>query len=317
MSKRMYSPLTYLDLWTQFLTPHPWWISPVIELSGRGIYFFRKESGSDNYPEQYSYIDAGVRPGILLFPDRLPRLLLAYKGNFLFINKAARPGGDAPMFFYEGHRGELELEVGPHLTLFGGAGKRIFDDMARTRMEFDGGVGTAWTFWDRLSLLGAVTLRYFMADNKAYNDFGVTGLLAATLYWYKGMQIKAMISLGLDNYMDSRDYFQGGTLRKDRSLKVTAAYLTPAWKGLRGGLVWEFSDKESTVPDYSFSEVRVLVKLMYSFSFDLYRPRGLAPENHVPLDFGLEAGGASEVTEKIQDLLRQDESVRRGSSCKN
>jgi hypothetical protein len=56
---------------------------------------------------------------------------------------------------------------------------------------------------------------------------------------------------------------------------------------------------------------------MYSFSFDLYRPRGLAPENHVPLDFGLEAGGASEVTEKIQDLLRQDESVRRGSSCKN
>lgn len=317
VSKKMYSPLAYFDIWTMFLPPVSRWVNPSLELMARGLYYFRKVEGAESYPEQYSYMDAGIRPGFLFFKERYPRLLLAYKGNFLFINKPTKYQEETPVFFYEGHRGEFELEINPHLMLFGGAGKRLFDESIRTRLEFDGGVGTAWTLWGRLSILGAATVRYFKAENKGYNDFGVTGLIAATLTWYKGMQLRAVISLGLDNYMNSRHYFETGKLRKDTNLKVSGACFTPSWKGLKAGLVYEYSDKISTVSAYSYKDVRVMLKLFWYYSFDLWKPGSHAEKAHVPLDYGFDVGAGGEVAEKIQDLLRQDESVRRGSSCKD
>ena len=318
-SGKMYSPLILNDVYVNF-TPPVWeWINPMLEITARGI-FFTREDGSDNYPRQYSYLDAGVRPGFVLFKEHYPRLVLAYKGNFLFINKPMAQGEEAPVYFYEGHRGEFEFEVNPHLTLFGGAGKRIFNEMVRTRLEFDGGLGAGWTIKGRLTLLGAITLRYFKAENKAYNDFGVSGIIAANLRLWKGTKIRVLLSLSMDNYMDSVDYDDyGGKKRKDSIIKVAGSIFSPAWKGkgLRAGLVYEYSKKYSTIDAYGYEDVRVMVKLQWYYAFDLFRPKKTKDKPHVPLDYGLDSGGGAEVSEKIQDLLRQEESFTRGSSCKN
>ncbi|MFH1438917.1 MAG: porin family protein [Pseudomonadota bacterium] len=314
-SGKMYSPLILNDVYVNF-TPPVWeWINPMLEITAKGILFTR-EDGSDNYPRQLSYLDASVRPGFVLFKERYPRLVLAYKGNFLFINKPTAQE-EAPVYFYEGHRGEFELEANPHLTLFGGAGKRLFDQMARTRLEFDGGAGAGWTIRGRLTLLGAVTLRYFKAENEAYNDFGVSGLIAANFQWWKGTKIRVLLSLSMDNYMDSVDYFADGKRRKDTIIKVVGSIFSPAWKGLRAGLVYEYSKKYSTIDAYAYEDVRVMVKLQWYYAFDLFRPKKTRDKSHVPLDYGLGTGGGAEVSDKIQDLLRQEESFTRGSSCKD
>ena len=65
-----------------------------------------------------------MRPGVI-FGDTYVRALVAYRGEGLLLE-----GGDkyedGPLWFYEAHRGELEIEFTKELTLFGGSGRRIF-----------------------------------------------------------------------------------------------------------------------------------------------------------------------------------------------
>jgi hypothetical protein len=53
-------------------------------------------------------------------------------------------------------------------------------------------------------------------------------------------------------------------------------------------------------------------------NLDPWAPRVVDPPNHIPLDYGigLDAEPGLE-EERIQDLLRQDETARRGSTCMN
>ena len=67
--------------------------------------------------------------------------------------------------------------------------------------------------------------------------------------------------------------------------------------------------------NYDFSERRALVFVSFRFGAHPWGPAVTTPKLHVPLDWGgAEPSGDSE-SDAIQDLLRQDEELRRSSSC--
>jgi hypothetical protein len=59
-------------------------------------------------------------------------------------------------------------------------------------------------------------------------------------------------------------------------------------------------------------KARILAKLIWNVSLDPWLPRAVEAAGHVAIDYGF---GSTEIEDRVQDLLRRDESVRRSSSC--
>jgi len=130
---------------------------------------YTSEAGRD-----VSYLLVGGRPGVIL--GRLPNALLAYRYEGLLIT-----GGDqydaGPLWFYQGHRGEVEAGILPSLTVFGGAGRRLFREVGRSRTELDGGGGGNLNLGARARVLGALTGRWHAAEKAPYDLWGGSALV--------------------------------------------------------------------------------------------------------------------------------------------
>jgi hypothetical protein len=291
--------------------PSPQPVRPILEggLKGHGI--------SASEARDLSYLELSMRPAVLVGMD-FPRLLLGYKADLLLLNEEDKRD------FYEGHRGEAEVETGA-TTIFAGGGYRRFAESGRTRWEVDGGLGRSLRFPFRITGLAAVSLRYYDARGDAYDLLGGTALAAGRMALPAGCYARVVTSLGLDDYPSSggtRGLEAYGTTDKrfDVLTKVTAEIWSAAWHNLRAGLGYEYAWRASTADqpdnDYEYEEHRVLLKTRWSFDLNPWAPGVVSEESHVPLDYGLVSqGGASLENERIQDLLRQDEAARRGSSC--
>jgi hypothetical protein len=67
--------------------------------------------------------------------------------------------------------------------------------------------------------------------------------------------------------------------------------------------------------DYDYHEDRVVFLLRWRFRADPWSPKVVDPAGHVSLPYGLGGEGDGGLAgERIQDLLRQDEEFRRGST---
>jgi len=315
-TENMSSPFSLIDFWTRFIPPLSKWVNPFIDLYARGIYFFQENTNasSGESPQNYSTLSLNWRPGLLLFRESIARLLIGYRGDILLLNMPTQYE-EAPVVYFEGHRLELELELSS-ISFFGGLGRRIFDESVRTRWELDGGIGWGKTFWRRLNLLGAVTGHYFESDSKWYDLFGVVGVVSAGIDIWRGIQFKATLMVGLDNYKNSNGYFSEDKTRKESIIKVQLNLYSPPWNGLRVGVAYLFSDKISNIDIYSYEDHRINLSLVWNYNFDLFVPRKVYRKSHIPLDYGFgKVNEGGKITERIQDILRQDESFTRGSSC--
>jgi hypothetical protein len=306
------SGLARMDLFARAAFPPPLQpVRPILEggLKGHGI--------SASEARDLSYLDLSIRPAIMIGAD-FPRLLLGYKADLLLLNEEDKRN------FYEGHRGEAEVETGVS-TFFVGGGYRRFAESGRTRWEIDGGLGRPVRLPFRVGGLAAVSLRYYDAVGDAYDLVGGTALVAVRRALPAGCYARLMTSVGVDDYPSSggtRGFEAYGTTDKrfDVLTKVATEMWSASWHGLRAGLGYEFAWRVSTADqpynDYEYNEHRVLLKTRWSFDLNPWTPEVVIEENHVPLDYGLSTnGGASLENERIQDLLRQDEAARRGSSC--
>jgi hypothetical protein len=153
---------------------------------------------------------------------------------------------------------------------------------------------------------------------------GATGLVVSRINIGWGLVTRLGVTLGLDYYHNS-----GGELgvlaygsdqqRFDVLAKLSAGLWSPAWMGARLGASYEYSYRDSTadeVDDYDYSEHRLLFKIRWSFDLNPWAPQVVETKGRVALDYGVsEQAGAGLEEERIQDLLRQDEAARRGSSC--
>lgn len=302
------SPMGQASTWLRFVAPTGRWLRPAMELDARAT-GFSTEAGRD-----LSYGLLGVRPGVLV--GWLPSALLSYRYEALLLS-----GGDlydpaGPLWFYDAHRFELEAQLLTSLTVFGGAGRRNFREIGRSRAEVDGGVGGSFELGPRTRVMGALTGRWHGADKDPYDLRGASVLLNTEVRLPASWSARAGVIAGLDAYHRSAGYFDAASpdlWRRDVLLKLIAGVSSPFLaQGLKLALFYEFSHRDSTIHAYEYVDHRLLAKLQWSFSFDPWLPSSIATPDHIPIDYGL---GSTALEERIQDLLRQDEAAQRSSSC--
>jgi tetratricopeptide (TPR) repeat protein len=285
-------------------------LRPLLDLEAKG-----HRNVDEDYRE-LSSLQASGRIGGTVNLGRY-RLLAGYRAEVLHLDQ-----DDSR--FAEAHRGELELESVQGWLLFGGAGHRTYRDERWTRDEWDLGAGGPVRFGRGPSLAVGATVRGTSARSKAWDVRGAS-LAAATriaLPFHLSARLSATASF--DDYLHS-----GGTeglaafgtsdKRRDLTTKATLGLWFPPWHGQRVGLEGQLARRDSTADgragfDFDYSESRVLLLVRFGFRGDPWAPRAVHSSDHVPLEWGLARGDGSE-TERIIDLLRQDEELRRGSSC--
>jgi len=283
-------------------------LRPLLEAGGRGHGVVLDEASD------LSYLELKLRGGLLI-GRAAPRLSVWYVPDLLLLNSEERP------WFYTAHRAELELEL-TRLSLFAGAGRRIFVDAGRSRWEFDGGVGGRVAALARVHLLAAASARYALADDVAYDQVGYTGLITAQSDLGRG----AFARLGLTaagDYFPSSGGEHGMTVfaipdkRSDLLLRVSAALWSPTWAGLRLGASLELAARDSSADaprlNFDYTEQRALIRLRWSWQGDPWAPPVTTPAAHAPLPYSIDEQQRFGFDEgRIQDLLRQEESDMRG-----
>lgn len=282
-----------------------WRLQPVLGLSLRSL-VLGAEAVSD-----FTYLDLGVRPGLRAGP-----VAVFYAGQLLLLRGGdAYSGGSGPRWFYETHRVELEWEPRPWLTVFGGGGRSVFREQPRSRTEVDGGAGLLGSVRG-FRLLGGLSLRSHQASHQAYDLWGGS-LIASAGRAVGPLWLRARLLLGFDLYSRSAGYFEASE-RRDLLLKAAAEIWSRPFRGARVGLSYELSDRFSTASSYAYVDHRPLLRVSWSFDWDPWLPRvaGRDPRQ-VAIPFGAAAAAGGLEAERIQDLLRQEDAARRGSSCIN
>ncbi len=308
------SPMALGSAWVRFMGPSVKSSDGLsrfrtsIEFQGKAAGYTR-ESGRD-----LSYLLTSVRPAILI-GNLNPRALFGYRYENYLVS-----GGDRyeprPLWFYEAHRGEFEFELPFHLTIFGGAGRRVYREIGRSRFEGDGGIGWGFSPMKNTQVLAAVSGRSHTADKAPYDLTGGTMLLSATQRLFSSLSIRTGISYSLDDYTRSAGYFDAvfpDTKRREQVAKLSLALQTSARVGHpQPGFLYEYSARSSTIDSFDYQDHRVFLKWTWSFSLETGLPGSVSPPEHVSLDY---ESSAKEAGDRIQDLLRQDETMQRGSTC--
>lgn len=275
---------------------------PVAEVALRGLGL------EDPSARELSYLEARGRLGAQLGPATSAFLA----GELLSLPE------QADTRYSTAARGELERQLRGDAALLAAVGRRRFRDPARTRWEAElGAAGRVGAF-----TLGG-TLRWHDTDNEAYDLRGVLLVVASRLPLWRGATIQATASAGHTSYYHSGGV--GGLLahgttekRSDLLGRLTLAVWSPPRRGVRVGVGAELARQDSTadrVPgfDFDFTERRVTLRLRWQGEGLGLTARTVRPGGHVPLPWGL--GGEDGLDGRVLDLLRQDEELRRGSSC--
>ena len=296
------------DLWLRFA---PWvhtWVRPALEIQAKATGFLADSVRG------LSWFDLTGRLGVSV-GKVLPRVLLAWRPEWLLLSQGDRYD-EGPVWYFAAHRAEVEFEAAPWLVVFAGAGHRQFRETARTRFEADLGLGGRAGLAPPLTLLWAFTGRVYRANASAWNLWGASALLSLQGRLPHGLLAKAGLSGSVDAYPDSAGYGPWGgnpDSRRDVLLKPGLSIWSPSWAGVRVGVQYDFSWRDSTLAAYDFEDHRATVRLVWTGDAEVLVP---GPGTGKPiLDLPWGGGGVDEGMERIQDLLRQDEQVQRSSSC--
>jgi hypothetical protein len=271
---------------------------------------------ADSEARDLSSLSAALRLGILATRGER-RLLAAYRGETLWLDQPDSRYADA-------HRAELELESAGGWVAALGGGRRSYRDERRTRWEGDLGLAVPLRLAASVPLAVGVTGRAADAESPAWDQRGATAAAAVRLGLGRGFAARVAVTASWDDYPHSGG-FEGllafGTTERRRDLlgRVAVAATGPAWRGARPLVEVRVTRRDSTADDlpgfdFDSTETRVTLRVQWRFAADPWAPRAAAAVDHVPLDWGLGSGDGGE-QERILDLLRQDEELRRGSSC--
>jgi tetratricopeptide (TPR) repeat protein len=306
------SLLSRLDLFGRISGPAGTGMRPVTELGLRGHYLERFDAEQREAVRSGRYLEFFLRPGLVLGSGAW-RSAVGYRVDVFVLNQGDAYT-DAPQIYHEGHRAEWELETPGGLTVFAGAGRRLFRRRARSRWEVDGGAGWSTAPLGGMRLLMAVSLRRYLAEADAYSHTGGT-LLAVSRWQLPGDRyLRVGAILGRDRYQDTAAALGGRDLLAKSSLQLWA----PVRQGVQLGVVHEFTRRASSASvSYSYSEHRGLLKLRLVFDLDPLGPAVVGPQGRIPLPVVGSAAGIGLDEERIRDLLQQDEAARRSSSCAN
>jgi hypothetical protein len=304
------SAVTEGDLWGRMATPHFGAARLYLEGLTRYQYFFSDPAGD------LSYVGWGVKPGVELeWLDVAVRA--AYHFDSLLI-AASDPHHESGHWFFEAHRGEVELDVSLGMTFFLGGGRRLFSTMGRTRWELDGGIGGTFHLGKGVHLLGAATGRRYWATTPAHNLTGYNLLLALSIPLFRRFQLRGSASSGMSWYPDSAGAlaFHSPEARRDIQVRGRLGIWTSPLIGkLSMGATYEPVRRWSTAKLYEFTDHTLMLMVGWRGSADPWLPAPTSSGlDRSAVNYGI-AGDTGFGNERLQDLLRQDEEAQRGSSC--
>jgi hypothetical protein len=305
------SGYTQLALWFR--------LSPAVRLPVRPVLEGELRSFQLDNPElsAQSYLSLTGRLGIFV-GSRLPRLLLAWRPEYLRLAGGALATTGAN-WYASAHRVEAELEVKPWLLAFAGGGRRDFRPLIRDRWELDAGLGGQVAFASRLTLVWAVSGRRHWTDAGTYDLWGGTALANLLYTFAMGVQPRVGVTLAGDSYPHWNGYLGpvGSTEnRRDLFLKTTAALWSPVVLGVRFGILYEYSHRNSTAPLFEFSDHRASVMLTWTGSAALTGPKAAPSRPVADIAWGL-GRADSRLRERVQDYLREDErTLQRSCGCR-
>ena len=297
------APVLALDL---VLRVEPWtspMLRPVGEVRGKGFAPLDDQTGG------LGFLDLGGRAGAELGRGDAFRLRLLYSYELLGIRDRG--------WFMVAHRGELEADVIAGLQLFLGVGRRVYEHLPRTRTELDGGVALVVPLAGGWNITGIVVGRVQQARHEAFHDRGVTGLVRLRVPLPGKAMIKARVLASFDAYPYSGGYYDG-RVRRDGVIKAEVGPWTPPLWGWRLGATYALAHRSSTADSprdsFTYTDHRFLAQLRWQGGFDPTRPRrARAGADHQPLPYGVLDEDVG--LDRVQDLLRQEDSARRGSQC--
>jgi hypothetical protein len=264
---------------------------------------------------RYSYRQLALRPGLLLGGAR-PRLELRYAAEAVHLQQGIGYT-TSPIWYSEAHRAEFEIDATDRFVAFGGLGYRLFRERVRTRWELDEGLAWALPVRQRIDLLLGGSARWYSARASAYTQLGATALAQLDVRLLTDLGLRETIALSGDTYPHSEGYFSSaeGAARREALLRATTGLWWPANRALRGALEYTYARRDSTAAAYDYRDHRVLLRLLWASDSDRLGSTQVPREGRVTLETGRRAGAGQDRSQAIRELMRQDESVQRGSSC--
>ena len=215
----------------------------------------------------------------------------------------------------EAHRGDVELDLGSTVQLFGGVGRRINSELPRTRTEADIGGAVVLPLGLGWNLTALATGRRHWARHPGWDAWGVTGLLRLRAPLPGDHMFKARGMVLWDSWPNFFQWEPTVLQRDDLALRVELGPWSRDLNGWRVGLTYNLATRASSANAYDFTDHRALLELRWQGGWNPVQPRAAALEtSHQALPWGLEEGHDLGL-DRVQDLLRQEDSARRGSSC--
>jgi hypothetical protein len=310
------APVATVDAVLRF---EPWtspMVRPVAELRAKGSSPFTAETAA------FGYITSGARAGVELGPAAGTRARLMYAPELMGLRGDPDPEalavGEEPLeggWIMETHRGDLEIDLGPTVQLFGGGGRRIYSELPRTRTELD--LGGAWVVplgkgWNIAAL---ATGRKHWARHPGWDAHGATGLLRVAAPLPGDHMVKLLSMVTWDSWPDYQQWEPTVLERTDVAARLQVGPWTRSLDGWRFGLTYNLASRASSVDAYDYTDHRALLEVRWQGGGNPGAPAAAAVgPSHQPMPWGLDDGGDLGL-DRVQDLLRQEDSARRGSSC--
>jgi tetratricopeptide (TPR) repeat protein len=314
-SRQPQAPIAALDAVLRY---EPWGNPsgrPVAELRAKGFSPFSADAAG------FAYLTTGARLGAELGPATGERGRILYSAELMGLRGDPEPASLAEEvdvvaggWIMEAHRGDLELDIGSGAQLFAGGGRRIYSELHRSRWELDGGGARVQPLGGGWNLTGVATGRYQQAEHPGWDTWGLTGLARLAAPLPGGHMLKARGMVLYDVWPDFGLWENTEPSRSDVALRLQVGPWSRSFSGWRLGLTYNLAQRSSTVDAYSYTDHRALLEIRWQQAWDPSQPRAASIERHLVLPYGLDDGGESGL-DRVQDLLRQEDSARRGSSC--
>ncbi len=310
------APIAALDAVLRY---EPWAgprLRPTGELRAKGSTPFSEDAVG------FTYATAGARAGLELGSADGTRARLMYAGELMGlrgdIDGAALDADWEPVeggLVMEAHRGDLELDLTPGVQLFAGGGRRVYRELRRTHSEIDGGGAWVQPLGGGWNLTTVATGRYHPARHSGWDAWGLTGLtrVRAPLPGEHMFKLRGMVLW--DRWPQFGLWEPTVERRDDLAVRLQAGPWTRPIRGWRFGLTYNLASRASNVDAYDYTDHRVLAEIRWQRSWNPTQPRAAElPEPWLALPYDLDQGD-DQGLDRVQDLLRQEDSARRGSSC--
>ena len=147
---------------------------------------------------------------------------------------------------------------------------------------------------------------------------GLAGFASVDVGLFNGLELRETLSLGYDEFPRSRGFFNatGVSNRSDLLVRASAELWSPTWLGLRFALSYGYTNRNSSADAFDYTDHRALVHVVWQSSSDELGVHRIGSAGRVPMQYdAADSSPATEPKRELREVLKQDEDMRRGSSC--